>query len=316
MPEGIEDLPGVGPKTAEKLREVGFDDFMSIAVASPVELSAAAELSELTAAKIIQAAREKLEMGFETAEALLEKRKDIGYISTGSSNLDKLLGGRGVQTQAITEAHGPFGSGKSQLGFTLSVNVQLPEDAETPGLNGKVAFIDTENTFRPERVAQIAKIRGLDPKEVLQNVFVARAFNSDHQMLLAEKVSDLLRDGEDIRLIVVDSLTSHFRAEYVGRGTLAGRQQKLNKHLHLLQKMADQYNLAVYVTNQVMARPDAFFGPAMQAVGGNVLAHASTYRLFFRKSKGNKRIARLIDSPDLPEAETVFALTERGIDDG
>ncbi|TRO62012.1 DNA repair and recombination protein RadA [Candidatus Bathyarchaeota archaeon] len=317
--DNVEDLPGVGPKTAEKMKEVGFVDFMSIAVASPIELSAAAEISEASAGKIIAAAREKLEMGFETAEKLLERRGDIGYLHTGSMNLDKLLGGRGVQTQAITEAHGPYGSGKTQLGFTLSVTVQQPkdvEDAEKVGLEGKVAFIDTENTFRPERVAQIARSRGMDPEKVLKNIFVARAYNSDHQMLLVERISELVNQGENIRLIVVDSLTSHFRAEYIGRGTLARRQQKLNKHLHYLQKLADQHNLAVYVTNQVMSKPDIFFGPSMQAIGGHILAHAATYRLFFRKSKGNKKIARLIDSPDLPESETVFELTERGLDDG
>ena len=312
MADNVEDLPGVGPKTAEKLREVGFVDFMSIAVASAGEISAAADIGELTATKIIQAARQKLEMGFETAEKLLEKRKDIGYISTGSENMDKLLG-RGVQTQAITEAHGPFGAGKTQLGLTLSVIVQKP--VEEGGLEGKVAFIDTENTFRPERVAQIAKSRGMDAEEVLKNIFVARAFNSDHQMYLAEQIGDLLNKGENIRLVVVDSLMGHFRSDYAGRGTLAGRQQKLNRHLHLLQKIADQYNLAVYVTNQVMSRPDAFFGPSMTAVGGHVLAHASTYRMFFIKSKGNKKIARLIDSPDMPEGEIVFQLTEKGIED-
>ena len=310
----IEDLPGVGPKTAEKMKEVGFVDFMSVAVASPLEMAAAADIGETTAAKIIASAREKLEMGFETAESLLERRGDIGYIHIGSSNLDKLLGGKGIQTQAITEAHGPYGSGKSQMAFTLAVMVQQP--LEEGGLSGKVAFIDTENTFRPERVSQIARVLGYDDQEVLKNIFVARAYNSDHQMLLAQKVSELLNGGENIKLIIVDSLTSHFRSEYIGRGTLARRQQKLNKHLHMLQKMADQYNLAVYVTNQVMSRPDMMFGPTMKAVGGHVLAHAATYRLFLRKSKGSKRIARLIDSPDMPEAEAVFELTEKGIEDG
>ena len=318
MADNVEDLPGVGPITAQKLKDVGFVDFMSIAVASPLELSAAAEISESVAAKVILAARERLEMGFETAEKLLEKRSNVGFCNTGSTNLDKLLGGIGVQTQAITEAHGPFGSGKSQLGFSLAVIAQLPEKNEEGGLSGlggKVAFIDTENTFRPERIAQIARERGMDAEEVLKNIFVARAYNSDHQMLLAEKVSDLLNDGENIKLVVVDSLTSHFRAEYIGRGTLARRQQKLNKHLHLLQRLADRHNLAIYVTNQVMSKPDAFFGPSMQAIGGHILAHAATYRLFFRKSKGTKRIARLIDSPDLPESETVFELNEQGLGD-
>ena len=286
---------------------------MSIAVASATELSSVADITEAAAGKIIIASRNKIEMGFETAEILLAKRENIGYIRTGSSDLDKLLGGKGLQSQAISEAHGPFGSGKSQLGFTLSVIAQLP--VEEGGLGGKVAFIDTENTFRPERILQIAKNQGADVETVLKNIFVARAFNSDHQMMLCENVHKLLKSGEDIRLIVVDSLTSHFRAEYLGRGTLARRQQKLNKHLHMLQKMADQYNLVVFITNQVMSRPDTFFGINIKPVGGHILAHAATYRLFFRRSKANKRIAKLIDSPDLPEAEVLFSLTERGVDD-
>ncbi|MBR9680164.1 MAG: DNA repair and recombination protein RadA [Candidatus Altiarchaeota archaeon] len=311
--KNLEDLPGIGEKTAEKLREVGFDDFMSLAVASPTEISKTIDISEALAAKAIQAARANLDMGFETAEKLLEKRKDIGFISTGSGNLDKLLGG-GIQTQALTEAHGPYGSGKTQLGLTLSVIVQKP--IEQGGLSAKVAFIDTEATFRPERIAQIAKAHGMDSKKVLENIFVARAYNSDHQMLLANKIGELIKTGENIKLIVVDSLMGHFRAEYTGRGTLAERQQKLNRHLHALLKYADQFNVAIYMTNQVMSRPDSFFGPSMQAVGGHVLAHASTYRMFFRRSKGNKRVSRLIDAPDLPETEAIFELTESGIEDG
>ncbi len=312
MVDDLTELPGVGEKTAEKLREFGYKDFISIAAASPMELSEVAGLSQAMAARIIQAAREKLGFGFETAEELLKRREKIGFIHTGSKNLDNLLGG-GVQTQAITEAHGPFGSGKTQIGLTLSVIAQLPP--EKGGLAGKVAFVDTENTFRPERIVQIAKARGLDPKEILSGIFVARAYNSDHQILLVEKIEDMIKDGEPIRLIVVDSLTSHFRAEYVGRGSLAERQQRLNRHLHHLQKIADKYNVAVYVTNQVMAKPEAFFGPAMEAVGGHVLAHAATYRLFLRRSKENKRIARLIDAPDLPEAEAIFKITEKGVED-
>jgi DNA repair protein RadA len=187
--------------------------------------------------------------------------------------------------------------------------------AEKGGLDGEVAFIDTENTFRPERIMQIAEANGLDPQDVLSKIVVARAFNADHQILLAEKVEELIQQGRKIKLIVVDSITSHFRAEFIGRGTLANRQQKLNKHLHKLQRIADVHNLAVYITNQVMAKPDQLFGLAIEAVGGHVLAHAATYRLFLRKSKGNKRIARLIDSPDLPEGEAVFEVVASGITD-
>jgi DNA repair protein RadA len=306
----IEKLPGVGGKNAEKLKAAGFADLMSIAAASVAELEAAG-LGEETASKIIAAARSKLKMDFEPASKVLKKREGIGKITTGSKALDGLLGG-GVETQAITEAHGAFGSSKTQLGLQLAVNVQLPP--EKGGLNGKAIFIDTEGTFRPERLQQIAKAAGLDPVKALENVLVARAYNSDHQIVLVEKCDDVVRKN-NVKLIVVDSLTSSFRSDYTGRGTLADRQQKLNRHLHKLQRLADVHNLAVYVTNQVMARPDVLFGDPTAPIGGHVLGHQATFRLYLRKSKGDKRIAKLIDSPCLPESETVFRVCEDGVRD-
>lgn len=309
----IESLPGIGTKTAEKLRDAGFEDLMSIAVASPATLIEIADVTKQTALKAIRAARELLDMGFKTGEDFLKQRESVGKIKTGSEEFDKLIGG-GIETQAIFEAFGEFGSGKSQLGFQLAVNAQLPP--EKGGLGGKVVFIDTEGTFRPERIRQLAEAAGLDADEVLKNIIVARAYTSDHQMLLAEKIGDLIKkEGEPIKLVIVDSLMALFRSEYTGRGTLADRQQKINRHMHHLQKLSDRFNLAIYVTNQVMARPDIFFGNPTAAVGGHVLAHTSTYRVYLRKSKGDKRIARLIDSPHLPEGEAVFRVTAKGIKD-
>jgi len=308
----ITDLPGIGEKTAEKLKEAGYVDLLSMAAASPGELSAVAEIGEGTALKIILAARESLDLGFTTAEEIMKRRELVGRITTGSPVLNALYGG-GIQTQAITESFGKFGSGKSQLGFQLSVNCLLPK--ERGGLGGDVAFIDTENTFRPERVIAMGEAVGLSKDEVLKRILVARAFNSDHQMLLVDQVEKLINNGKNIKLIVVDSVVAHFRAEYLGRGTLATRQQKLNRHLHRLQRLADVYNLAVYITNQVMSKPDAMWGPDIEATGGNVLGHAATYRVYLRKGKGLQRIARMIDSPDLPDGEAVFRITEEGIKD-
>ncbi len=307
----ISELPGVGEKTAEKLKEAGYSDVMALAAASPGDICSVADIGEKTAEKIIEAARRSLKMGFEAAIEVYERREKVAKITTCSKNLDSLLGG-GVETQAITEFHGAFGSGKSQVGFQLLVSVQLPEDQG--GLGGAGLIIDTENTFRPERIKQIAIGLGLDPKKVLENIFVARAFNSDHQMVLAEKAKDIIKE-KNIKLIVVDSLTSHFRSDFSGRGELAPRQQKLNRHLHTLQKLADVYNLAVYVTNQVMARPDVLFGDPTAPIGGHIVGHQATYRVYVRKSKGDTRIARLIDSPHLPEGEAIFRITEEGIRD-
>ncbi len=311
IPKKLEDLPGVGKATAEKLRKAGYTDFQKIAASSAKELSAVADIGEGTASKTIAAAREALNMGFESADRIFERRKTIEKITTGSPQLDSLLGG-GIETQAITEFYGKFSSGKSQVGFQLSVNVQLPK--EEGGLGGACLFIDTESTFRPERIVQMAEAKNMDPQQVLKNIYVARAMNSDHQILLAEKASELIEE-KNIKLIVVDSMMSQFRSDYMGRGAIGERQQKLNKHLHQLQKLADMYNIAVYITNQVMDRPDILFGDPTAPIGGHVLAHNATFRIYLRKGKASKRIARLVDSPSLPEGEAVFAVTEEGIGD-
>jgi len=313
--QSLDQLPGVGPATIEKLNNAGYDDLMSIAVATPGELVGAAEMSEATAKKVIAIARANLEMNFESGEAMLEKREQVIKITTGSKNLDVLFGG-GVESGAITEAYGQYGSGKSQLAHVLAVRCSLP--VESGGAGGVTVFIDTEGTFRPERIVQIAKgiDPDMDPAEFLKNIKVARAFNSDHQMLLAEKVEDLIKkQGVNVKLIIVDSLTSHFRAEYIGRGTLAERQQKLNKHMHALIKIADRHNVAVYVTNQVMAKPDMFFGDPTQAIGGHVVGHNSTYRVYLRRGKKGSRVAKMIDAPNLAEDEAVFMIEEAGIKD-
>jgi DNA repair protein RadA len=311
-PKTLEDLPGMGPSIAARLRQAGFDDLLALAVASPSEIAEATEVGDAVAAKLIQAARQAADVGgFETGDVLYERRKRVGRLTTGSRGLDELLGG-GVETQAITEAYGEFGCGKSQLGFQLAVNVQLPH--EKGGFLGEALVIDTENTFRPERVVQMATHLNLDPDVVLPKIHVARAYNSNHQMMLVEKARELIKD-RPIRLIVVDSLTAHFRAEYVGRNTLADRQQKLNRHMHDLLSLAQRSNAAVYATNQVAARPDILFGDPNRPIGGHIVGHTATFRLYLRKSKGSRRIARLVDSPHLPEGEAVLAIDENGVHD-
>lgn len=304
----IEDLPGVGSATAEKLSSSGFDNPMAIAVATPGELSDAAGVTEAAARKMIQAARSMMDMGFQSGEDLLSKRERVIKIKTGSQSFDTMLNG-GFETGAITECYGQYGSSKTQLAHILCVSIQANEE------DAVAVYIDTENTFRPERIIQIAQGFGLDPKKVLQNIKVARAFNSDHQMLLAEKVDDLVKEGHKVRLVVVDSLTAHFRAEFVGRGTLAERQQKLNKHMHILAKFADLNNACVFVTNQVMSKPDAFFGDPTEAIGGNIVAHNSTFRIYLRKGKKGTRVGKLVDSPNLPDSECVYEVVTEGIRD-
>ena len=310
----LTDLPGIGPAVAAKLEAAGIYDLMSLAVMGPTELGSVAGVGSVVARKAIQAARNMLDLGFIDGVEYAKKRADISFITTGSKNFDGLLGGKGVQSRAITEAFGAYGSSKTQLALTLAVNVQFP--LEKGGSNGKCVFIDTEGTFRPARIKQIAESLGANPEKVLKNIFVARAFNSDHQILLLEKVSEMIKIGEPIKLLVVDSLTAHFRAEFSGRGQLADRQQKLNRYIHNLMKLAEKHNLVVYVTNQVMANPAMMFGDPTTAIGGHIVGHASTYRLYLRRGKKDSRVAKLIDSPDLPDNETIFFVTNAGVVDG
>ncbi len=309
--KSITDLPGIGPQSAEKLLQAGYKTLESIAVASPMELVEVAGLGELTAQKAINAARESLEMGYETADIIAKRREKILRISMGSKEIDTLIGG-GVESQSITEVYGKMSSGKTQWAFQIAVMAQLPR--EKGGANGNVLWIDSENSFRPERIIAIAKKHGLDPVKVLKNIFVARAYNADHQMLLAEKAMNMVKE-KNINLIIVDSLTAQFRSEFIGRGKLADRQQKLNKHLHTLAKMAEMNNAAVLVTNQVMSKPDVMFGDPTEPIGGNIVGHAAKTRLYLRKAKENKRVAKLVDSPSLPDGEAIYKVTENGIED-
>jgi len=308
----LEEIPGVGPAIAEKLHEAGYNDVMAIAVASAADLAEKCEIGDKKAADIIEGAKLCADIGgFETGDEVLERRKTITKLTTGSKALDELMNG-GLESQSIVEFFGEFGSSKTQLCFQLAVNATLPE--EKGGLDSDVIIIDSENTFRPERIIQMSNYLGVDPDAVLRRIHVARAFNSQHQILLVDKALELAQETK-VRLMIVDSLTSHFRAEYVGRGALAERQQILNRHMHDLLNFSTLNNAVIVVTNQVSAKPDAFFGDPTRPIGGNIVGHTATFRLYLRKGKAGKRIARLIDSPNLPEGEAVFMITEDGIKD-
>ena len=309
--ELLEDLPGIGPATAQKLKELGFHTVESLAMAAARELESAG-IGEKKALAIIGVARSSISVSFVRADELLKMRQNVLRLTTGSKALDGLLGG-GLETQTITEFYGAYGSGKSQICHQLCVNVQLPP--ERGGFNGAALYVDTENTFRTERIVQMARHLGLDPEEVAKNIIYAEAYTSDHQMFLLDNADEVIKEN-NVKLIIVDSLTSHFRSEYLGREMLARRQQRLNKHMHKLIRLARAFNAAAVVTNQVMAKPDVFFGDAVHPIGGHIVAHTSHTRIYLRKaSRGPVRIARLVSSPYLPEGEEIFKITENGIED-
>ena len=309
--ELIEDIPGIGPATAEKLRELGFHTVESLATATVKELTQAG-IGEKQAAKIINEARDTIATSFIRADELMRMRQNILRLTMTSKQLDELVGG-GLESQTITEFYGEYGVGKSILCHQLAVNVQLP--IEQGGLNGGALYVDTENTFRPEWIVRMAPPLGLDPETAGKNIIYSEAFNSDHQILILEKADKVIQEN-NIKLIIVDSLTAHFRSEYLGREMLAERQQKINSHMHRLVRLARAFNAVAVVTNQVMSKPDAFFASGVEPVGGHIVAHTSHTRLFLRRATGGPvRIARLVSSPYLPEGERIFKITEEGIKD-
>src|SRR5690349_24909036 len=312
----IQDIEGIGPTTAKKLKEAGIISVMDLAVTSADELAVEINASKDSAAAFIMAAQKLLrdsnvlEKEFITADAALEKRRAMLRCSTGSKVLDKLLLG-GIETQAVTEFYGEFGSGKSQVCHTLCVTASQP--VENGGFGSGSIYIDTEGTFRPERVDQIAVSRGLDPTSVLKSIAVCKVYNSSHLELIVKDHGKYINDFK-ARLVIIDSIISLHRAEFAGRGTRTDKQQRLNGMLHKIIRLAEIYNITYVITNQVQSSPDTFFGDPTKAAGGNVLGHASTYRIYLRKS-GENRTAKMIDSPYHPYSDTKFTVTEKGVDD-
>ncbi|MFX1313168.1 MAG: DNA repair and recombination protein RadA [Promethearchaeota archaeon] len=308
----LKDIPGVGDATLKKLKDAGILSIRTLAIYPLNKLIEEAGLGDKTAEKLIKAAQDIEKMGFKSADKIWEKRKRLNRLTTGSQNLDDLLGG-GIEPGALTEIFGEYRTGKTQIAHQLCVNVQL--QYEQGGLEGTALYIDSEGTFRPERIIQMALAIDLDYNDVLRNITVGRAYNSDHQILLVREAHRIIIDKK-IKLIVVDSLISHFRSEYIGRGTLAERQQILNSHIHDLLRLTEIYDeLAVIFTNQVSARPDVFYGNPLTHTGGHIIAHGSSIRIKLRKGKGEQRIAKVVDAPNLPESDAVFSITEDGIKD-
>jgi DNA repair protein RadA len=330
----LEDLPGIEPYLISKLKRAGIQSVLDLAVSIPYELvlgggdynegNGIADDIDTISELVMRAKKALIDSGilskeFCTAEEVLERRKSLVRFTTGSANLDTFLKG-GVETQAITEIAGEFGSGKSQICHTLCVTANLGKAKDR--VKGRkdldsIIFIDTENTFRPERVHQIAEARGLDSEEIMKRVFVCKINNSAQLEAIIKNLSKSIEQYK-AKLVIVDSIISLHRAEYPGRETLAERQQRLNVMLHKLIRLAEIYNIAVVVTNQVQSQPDNFFGggsgsDSTRASGGNIMGHACTYRIFLRKA-GHDRIAIMVDSPHHAYDQVRFTISEKGVE--
>ncbi|MGZ5500691.1 MAG: DNA repair and recombination protein RadA [Nitrososphaeraceae archaeon] len=312
----LDTLDDMGPATKIHLVEAGIDSLKELIIRGPHDVAEVTGMSMEKSIDLCNKARIKLEelnmieKTFVPATELYNKRKKIERISTGSKNFDDLLGG-GFEVNAITEIYGEFGSGKTQICHTSSVMVQ--QKRTEGGLEGGVIYIDTENTFRPERIVSISKARNIDHASVLENIVVAKAFNSAHQELIIHEIGKII-ENNNIKLLVLDSAISHYRAEYLGRGTLSERQQKINRLMHILIRISETYKIAVILTNQIQSVPDTIFGDPFRPAGGNIIAHSSTYRIYLKKA-GKNRIARIVDSPYHPEIEALFSLGEEGVTD-
>ena len=319
----LEDLQ-IKPQTITQLKNAGIESVFDLAISVPHDLttiggSVTSSNEDVVLDLIMKAKRALFDSGvlvkdFSTAEDLLERRKNLVKCTTGSSRLDSFLKG-GIETQAVTEVAGEYGSGKTQLCYTLCVTANMP--LKKGGLSGNVMFIDTENTFRPERIHQIAENRGIDAsEEILKKIFVCKIYNSGHLELIIQNLGKSIQEYA-AKLVIVDSVISLHRAEFTGRGTLAERQQRLNIMLHKLVRLAEVYNIAVVITNQVQSQPDNFLGGTgdpFKVTGGNIMGHASTYRILLRKA-GRDRIAIMLDSPYHAYDQTRFTINEGGVQD-
>src|SRR5438132_4175415 len=319
----LEDLE-IKPHLITKLKGAGIESIFDLAISIPHQLIEDGSIltgsdTQVALELVMKAKRALIDSGmllkdFCTAEEILERRKNLLKCTTGSPKLDSFLKG-GIETQAMTEIAGEFGSGKSQLCYTLCVTGNMSSEKE--GLGGNVIFIDTENTFRPERIHQIAENRGIkEPEDILRKIYVCKIFNSGHLELIIQNLGKSILDYK-AKIVLVDSIISLHRAEFTGRGTLADRQQRLNIMLHKLLTLADVYNIAVVVTHHVQSHPDNFFGGSgdiLRATGGNIMGHASTYRILLRKA-GRDRIAIMIDSPFHAYDQTRFTINDGGVQD-
>ncbi|KAM6134123.1 DNA repair protein RAD51 homolog 1 isoform 2-T2 [Phoenicopterus ruber ruber] len=290
---------GINANDVKKLEEAGFHTVEAVAYAPKKELLNIKGISEAKADKILVRMLRKS----------FNPRYSRSFISPG------LKHSGGIETGSITELFGEFRTGKTQLCHTLAVTCQLPIDRG--GGEGKAMYIDTEGTFRPERLLAVAERYGLSGSDVLDNVAYARGFNTDHQTQLLYQASAMMAESR-YALLIVDSATALYRTDYSGRGELAARQMHLARFLRMLLRLADEFGVAVVITNQVVAQVDGaamFAADPKKPIGGNIIAHASTTRLYLRKGRGETRICKIYDSPCLPEAEAMFAINADGVGD-
>ncbi|ABW98144.1 rad51 (nucleomorph) [Hemiselmis andersenii] len=303
---------GISPSDIKNLRNSGYHTIRSVAYTSKKKLIEIRGISEAKAEKLLNEAYKIVPMGFCTGRDAYINRQEMISLTTGSQELDKILRG-GIETGSITELIGEYRTGKTQLCHNIAVSAQLSYDQG--GGEGRAIFLDTEGTFRPERIVDIAGRFKLNSLDVLENIALTRAYNVDQQLEILNSVGSMMVKYK-FAVLIVDSIIALYRAEFIGRGELSARQQHLGRFIKQLQRLCDEFNIAVLITNQVVAQVDgcnSFVQDPKKACGGNIIAHASQTRLFLKKQKGVNRGCTIHDSPNLPPATCTFSITSSGI---
>ena len=301
----LEAVSGVGPAAAKKLREAFVTTAELLAVQNPVELQKKTKLGEGTIEKIVRNARILLGMhGFKSGLEVEKEMESKARLKTGIEKMDDALFG-GIEVGSLVEIYGPARGGKTQVSAHLAARAQLPRDQG--GLEGRVLWLDTESSFKPYTIRANALRWGLDPDISLGNVGRAEIFLSDQIQEIFESIPQLCAE-QDYVLVVVDSFTGLFRAEYTGLESLRIRQQEMNALLNQMRRTAKATDAVFVYTNQVMSKISAYGGYDNAPIGGHILSHASDYRFYTRRTKEDKRKIQLIDNAGLPEFNVELVL--------
>ena len=313
----IKDLKGVGSKTAKNLKENGRGTIRKLATANPDTLPDHTTLGEKKSKDLVMKAREALRGGnrYQNGLDFEKEQQNMGTISTGSDNFDNLMKG-GIGVEYLTEAYGLSSSGKTQLAFQLCVNAQKPEGEGGADNGDQVIFIDVEETFRADRIRQMAEAMDMDPDEVLGNIHVTRPTDLSDQELAISEARQL--DLDDVALIVIDSLVGHVRSEFEGREEYGERADRLGNMLAELGKMASGetgHEIAVFYTNQAGKDPAVQYGDPVYAYGPSTLEHQSSFRLRLDARGGKGYNAELVDSPNIPPGDIYYDIYPEGIRD-
>ncbi len=294
----VEAVPGVGPAAAKRLRDAFITTAEILSVQNPIDLQERTKLGEATVRKIIRAARDTTgKFGFRSGIELEKEQSQIPRLSFGISSIDEKLMG-GLEAGSIIEFYGGFSSGKTQWCHHLAVRSQLP--LEQGGLEGRVLWLDSEASFKTNIIRANAIRWGLDPDVVLGNINVAPMALSSQIEDTFEQIQLLLAEGE-FKMLVIDSLTGLFRAEYRGIATLATRQQTINSLLNTMRRMGIATDAIFAYTNQVTTQISNYGGNAYAPAGGHVVSHASDYRFYAGKGTEGKRKLVLRDNAGVPE---------------